>query len=47
MPPDLDVDSVDLPAGNALLEKASAEARVAWVLERFPVRRTAGESVRH
>jgi len=35
MPAAVDVDSIDLEAGNALLETRSAEDRVAWVLERL------------
>src|SRR5262245_6243501 len=34
-PSPLDVTEVDVDAGNAELEPASAEARVAWALERF------------
>jgi len=35
MTPPLDVDAIDLGAANPLLERQSAEERVAWVLDRF------------
>ena len=33
MPPELDVDALDLPAANAVLEERTPEQRVAWALD--------------